>query len=140
MNAKKVVDLAERRRLREFLSRCDEAASRIKYYKLGPDHAVVATTRDEFAAMYGDNDLRRVAETMVDGVRVSTVFLGLDHRFIGVGPPIVFESMTFPDAEIALETDCDRYATWDEAVAGHAAMVRKVRNKVVQLRRENDGA
>ncbi len=37
---------------------------------------------------------RRVGETIVEGVRVSTVFLGLDHGW-GEGPPILFETMIF---------------------------------------------
>lgn len=50
-------------------------------------------------------------------VEVSTVFLGVDHRFIGDGLPIVFETMIFGrdgGPEIAA-----RYCTFDEAVAGH---------------------
>ena len=40
---------------------------------------------------------RRVALTEVSGIRVSTVFLGLDYRFSGEGPPLLlFETMTFP--------------------------------------------
>lgn len=63
----------------------------------------------------------RVVEqtTLGEGVRVSTVFLGLDHRF-GEGPPLLFETMVFGG-----ERDGDqwRYSTWDEAAAGHEAVV-----------------
>jgi hypothetical protein len=67
---------------------------------------------------------RRVAFDMVgDGdarVEISTVFLGIDHNF-GVGRvPILFETMVFGGPE---DGYCDRYATWDEAVVGHAAAV-----------------
>src|SRR5215469_5778666 len=37
---------------------------------------------------------RRVDETFIGKYRVSTVFLGLDHRF-GKGKPILFETMIF---------------------------------------------
>lgn len=38
----------------------------------------------------------RVAFTeLAEGCEVSTVFLGLDHRFSDEGPPLVFESMAF---------------------------------------------
>lgn len=63
---------------------------------------------------------RRVARTEVnDAVTVSTVFLGLDHRF-GLGPPLLFETMIFggPHAEYT-----DRYETWAEAEAGHKKAV-----------------
>ena len=37
---------------------------------------------------------RRVAVTQGKGVRVSTVFLGVDHQYQD-GPPILFETMVF---------------------------------------------
>jgi len=72
---------------------------------------------------------RNLAKTRVNGATVSTVFLGLDHRF-GAGPPLVFETMVFGGE---LDGDCDRYSTYDEAELGHVNMVNKVaavKNKV----------
>ena len=65
---------------------------------------------------------RRVAESTITQVgagvvRVSTVFLGIDHAF-GDGPPELFETMIF-GGEHDYETW--RYATWDQAEAGHEA-------------------
>lgn len=54
--------------------------------------------------------------------KVSTVFLGLDHAF-GNGPPILFETLVFGGKH---DGECERYSTWDEAVAGHARFVAKV--------------
>jgi hypothetical protein len=65
---------------------------------------------------------RQVAQEERDGVRVSTVFLGLDHRFSGDGPPILFETMIFGGRH---DQDQDRYSTWEEAEAGHAAMCKR---------------
>lgn len=48
-------------------------------------------------------------------VSVSTVFLGLDHQW-GDGPPLLFETMIFGGKH---DGYCERYATWDEAEAGH---------------------
>lgn len=59
-----------------------------------------------------------------DGTEVSTVWLGLDHGF-GGGPPLIFESMTFPPPGSEAKQDQDRYVTEEEARAGHAAMVAK---------------
>jgi hypothetical protein len=67
---------------------------------------------------------------------VSTVFLGLDHRHWGGGPPLLFESMAFVDEgkwhEVGGERwryhtslGQDRYSSWDDAEVGHKAMVRK---------------
>ncbi len=66
-----------------------------------------------------------VAETRISpAVRVSTIFLGLDHNF-GRGAPLLFESMVFGGP---LDGESDRYATWDEAADGHAALVAKTQD------------
>lgn len=54
-------------------------------------------------------------ETVVEGVEVSTVFLGLDHSF-GQGPPLLWETMIFGGPHNQYQ---DRYSTYDEAMAGH---------------------
>ena len=62
---------------------------------------------------------RIVAKDERDGVRVSTVFLGLDHNF-GEGPPLLFETMIFGGEHDQWQ---DRYTTWEQAEAGHKAAV-----------------
>ena len=58
--------------------------------------------------------------TLTNGIVVSTVYLGVNHRW-GAGPPLIYETMTFgPD-----EMDMERYSTRAEAEAGHAEMVAK---------------
>src|SRR3990172_11732027 len=80
----------------------------------------------QWAKLIEDRTYRRVAETILpDGTWISTVLLGLDHRFTMEGPPVIFETMVFPDAENLRERDCERYATQEEAIAGHATMVQK---------------
>ena len=66
---------------------------------------------------------RQVAVTMVGSSKILTVFLGLDHRFDGAGPPVLFESQVFGGAE---DGEQERYTTWGEAVLGHRAMVDRV--------------
>ncbi len=79
-------------------------------------------------------DKRRVVLTEFDsGLRVSTVFLGLNHSW-GYGPDQWFEMMAFaPKQEkeifgrrrmIGEEMYCQRYATIEEARAGHARAVK----------------
>jgi hypothetical protein len=58
---------------------------------------------------------RHVAQTKQGDVRVSTVFLGLNHQW-GDGPPLVFETMIFGGEHDQYQ---ERYSTWDEAEAGH---------------------
>lgn len=65
---------------------------------------------------------RRVASTTLpDGKLVSTVWLGLDHSF-GDGPPLIFETMVFPRGSLS-DLECVRYATEEEAIKGHQAVV-----------------
>ena len=79
----------------------------------------------EWIEIMEDPTYRRVAETTLPGgTWVSTVHLGLDHGF-GHGPPLIFETMVFPNRENLAEQDCARYATQAEAIAGHATMVQK---------------
>lgn len=68
---------------------------------------------------------RHVALDYYRGIRISTVFLGLDHRFGGVGRPILFESMAFGGV---LDQQERRYCTWDEAVEGHAQLLQDVKD------------
>ena len=58
-------------------------------------------------------------------ILVSTVFLGLDYRW-GKGPPLLFETMIFGGP---MDQGCWRYSSWDDAVVGHKAAVRKARNE-----------
>jgi len=71
-----------------------------------------------------------IIQTRIDGVLVSTIFLGRDHRlYYGGGSPQIFETMVFAnDVVAAAELDewCDRYPTIDQARAGHEAAIRLV--------------
>lgn len=62
----------------------------------------------------------RAGDTKIGGVRVSTVFLGLDHRFGDEGPPLLFETMIFGGKHDDFQSRC---STWDEAEAMHASAV-----------------
>ena len=75
---------------------------------------------------------RRVARDVIDGVIVSTVFLGLDHRFIGDGPPVLYESMVFGDTEEHMW----RYSTREQALAGHQALAKRVYEAMQNLENE----
>ena len=115
------------------------------YYALD-GHEPVALSGPTAVLQWGrwfEKAKRQVAFTDLGFGSVSTVFLGVDHRHWGDGPPIVFETMVFENPtpgqpfpeELAGLTR--RYATWDEAEAGHAEMVAEVREKFWQQRRAN---
>lgn len=89
-------------------------------------------SRDQAYRRAGDFDYKRVDLDEIGPYVVSTVWLGLDHRFMGEGPPIIFETMVFtasawhdehghedPDHEPLIEIDVRRYCTEEEAMAGH---------------------
>lgn len=54
-----------------------------------------------------------------DGVRVSTIFLGMDHS-MGDGPPLLFETMIFGGEHDQYQR---RYTTYEEAQEGHRKAV-----------------
>ena len=69
-------------------------------------------------------DKRRIAQDLLPGdVRVSTVFLALDHSF-GGATPILFETMIFGGAHDQFQ---ERYTMRADAVAGHAKAVALAR-------------
>lgn len=77
----------------------------------------------KWAAWY-ETANRVVAQTSVGDVRVSTVFLGLDHSF-GEGPKQLFETMVFGGE---MNEEQTRYQNWSQAEAGHAEMVERVKS------------
>lgn len=61
-------------------------------------------------------------------VRVSTVFLGMDHAHGSESGPILFETMVFGGKYDHYQ---DRYKTWDEAVKAHDVVVEMVKKDFV---------
>jgi hypothetical protein len=66
---------------------------------------------------------RHVGLDEIGQLRVSTVFLGIDHNFGRTGPPLFFETMVFGNGYQ------ERYCTWQEAKDGHARVVAWLRNR-----------
>lgn len=93
----------------------------------------VPTDLITWARWFEDNHgNRHVGNDFVDTpdgkIRVSTVFLGLDHNFSPAGPPLLFESLVFfADGETG---DMDRYNSWNDAARGHARILAAVRELV----------
>lgn len=80
------------------------------------------------AARWFETANRVVARTTVNGLLVSTVFLGIDHSF-GGGPPSLFETMVFGSSGEEIEDYTERCSTWDEAEAQHKQAVAMVEAK-----------
>jgi hypothetical protein len=80
----------------------------------------------QWSQAFHDSD-RRVARTDITAeVYVSTVFLGMDHQNTPGGPPLIFESMVFRNGE---GTECERYTTRGQAIAGHEAICANLREQ-----------
>ena len=70
-------------------------------------------------AMQFQDANRQIGDDMVGNVRVSTVFLGLNHNFRD-GEPLLFETLIFGGP---LDGEMWRYSTYDQAERGHAEAV-----------------
>jgi len=77
----------------------------------------------EWAEIFEKSKDRVVARSMGLGMRISTVFLGLDHNYGISGDPLLFETMVFGGPH---DQDQERYSTWEEAETGHVKMVQSV--------------
>lgn len=96
-------------------------------YILDGHQPVAVADDDPRRAEFLDPELRRVAWTEINAeIHVSTAFMPLDLRLSEDEHPLplLFETMVFGGP---LDQMIWRYATWDEAVTGHEAVVRKVR-------------
>jgi hypothetical protein len=69
---------------------------------------------------------RQVAKTLLPGeVEVSTVFLGVNHRSIDPGAPMLFETMIFGGKHDRYMTRC---TTWEQAEKMHEKAVELAKN------------
>ncbi len=71
-----------------------------------------------------NDDYKRVGWTEVNEVKISTVWIGLDHSF-GIGEkPLIFETMIFGGIHNGYQ---ERYSTEEEAQEGHQRAVQMVK-------------
>mgnify|MGYP001606146526 CR=1 FL=1 len=96
----------------------------MKQYILQDKKPVECDDIEKWGRMMGSDTERRVAHDEIGKIRVSTVFLGLDHRFDSAGDPILFETLVFGGE---LDGEMNRYTTWEAAELGHKAMVERVK-------------
>lgn len=68
-------------------------------------------------------------EKLPNGYWVSTVWLGLDHNFSGIGPPLIFETMVQNPAGAWEDDFQQRYSTEDDAIVGHLETVDLYKGK-----------
>lgn len=69
---------------------------------------------------------RTLLKTTVGEYQISTVFLGIDHRFGGPGAPILWETMIFGPEDSEHADYQRRYTTKATALKGHSETVQMV--------------
>lgn len=95
------------------------------YYILDGHRPVpVADVREAERILSGNE--RSVARTAVGEHKVSTVFLVIDHNFMGEGDPVLFETMVFSEENKEIDGFTRRYSTWEQAEQGHKELVKMV--------------
>lgn len=107
------------------------------FYKLNEDKTVSACTLYECVDQIQEmcrTKTKHVADDYIDGMRISTVWLGIDHgssRWLASSKnyrPILFETIVFENPEQPYECYCDQYSTWEEAEEGHKKAIEWVKN------------
>ncbi len=93
-------------------------------YKLDGKKVVKCDTILEWAEAFEKKD-RHIGDDTIYGVRVSTVFLGIDHNYFDQGDPLLFETMIFLGRT---EEGMMRYSTYEQAEAGHKSAVENIRH------------
>ena len=88
---------------------CDDVLAWARWMEEHRNEKHIALDLDE-----GDGEKR---------VRVSTVFLGIDHGFFSEGPPILWETMVFGGP---LDGEQERYTSREAAFQGHQLMCQRV--------------
>jgi len=96
------------------------------YYILDKDKKPVAAELIDYAMFMSYSGNRIIAQDRIGDVKISTVFLGLDHRFFGEeGEPILFETMIFGGEHDDYQ---ERYCTYEQAEVGHKYALHLVKN------------
>jgi hypothetical protein len=110
----------------------------ILYILDGRRRPVLCRDLREWGRWMEENRIRWLTE--VRGFTISTIFLGLDHRF-GPGPPVLWETMVFLSDGTACASDGTACAylrrcsgSWEQAEAQHAEVVRLVTDPATSLR------
>ncbi|HEY2811797.1 MAG TPA: hypothetical protein VGJ00_10475 [Rhabdochlamydiaceae bacterium] len=102
----------------------------MSYYYLNDDHTIRPCTKEEWIdqchEMYEGKTSKHVADDEINGYRVSTVWLVINHNFFKEGTPLLFETMVFDGKDESIY--CERHSTWDEAEEGHKKAMQWVKD------------
>ena len=93
----------------------------MSYYKLNENGEPIRS--DVFAA----GPETRIGDDTIGDSRISTVFLCIDHGW-GDSSPVLWETMVFGGP---LDGEQERYMSRPAAIAGHAAMIERVKRAAI---------
>lgn len=96
-----------------------------RWYILNGQELEPATLEEHAKWLSVDPERRRVAGCRIGDADVSTVFLGLDHNWLG-GPPLLFETMVFGGEH---DGYCQRCSTWKQAEVQHEEACSMIRGR-----------
>lgn len=77
-----------------------------------------------WASWFSSADRKLALTEAMPGVEVSTVFLGMDHRFVRNGPPLLWETMVFGGDR---DGHCERSSSQEEALNRHEAICKLIK-------------
>lgn len=115
------------------------------HYILDENRQPLKVDLETWARWFSDEN-KRVALDETRYYRLSSVFLGIDHNFTDRGPPLLFETMLFErkptvglifgrlrqyneEAFHDQEQTCWRWASWDDTVANHNTILRRLQKQ-----------
>lgn len=112
------------------------------YGKLDPNKKVIEATREEWSKSFEDPEGRIVQQDAVGEYFLSTIFLGLNHAFMG-GQGVWFETMLFePNKDqdrhvdvVEVEGHSRRYRTYEDALRGHNGVLAELESKIGKPKR-----
>lgn len=93
------------------------------WYTLDENNKPIASTAMDSASWMDKNpEKKAVKQEYIDNVKVSTVFLGLDHAW-NSDIPVLWETMIFGGEHDQYQ---DRYTSYEDALEGHQTALNLV--------------
>jgi hypothetical protein len=96
-----------------------------KYYILNPQNEPLEVDLRVWTQWFQTSN-RQVDVTRIGEIKISTVFLGLDHNYTKSGPPLVFETLVFGGEH---DGYCRRASTWKTAQFEHDFVCINIMNE-----------
>ena len=84
------------------------------------------SSADELERLLCDKSYKVLKQETIGDLRVSTVWLGVDHGFVPGLKPVIFETMIFGGGKHHLDGELWRYSSEEEALEGHKNAVKMV--------------